>query len=45
MYVKPKLQVFGMLRELTQLGLDPDCDGGVFGISATAVTGNWGCRS
>jgi hypothetical protein len=42
MYVKPKLEVFGMLRELTQLGLDADCDGGVFGITAT--NGSWlGC--
>lgn len=39
MYVKPKLEVFGSLRELTQLGTDPDCDGGIYGIGA----GQWFC--
>jgi hypothetical protein len=42
MYKKPEIVKFGTLRELTQIGLDSDCDGGVFGISAT--DGSWiGC--
>lgn len=32
MYSKPQVQRFGSLRELTQLGLNQDCDGGIFGI-------------
>ncbi|HSH46155.1 MAG TPA: hypothetical protein VK966_09880 [Longimicrobiales bacterium] len=40
MYSKPELQKFGSMRELTLLGLDQDCDGGVFGIG----DGSWiGC--
>lgn len=42
MYVKPKLEVFGSLRELTLIGLDPDCDGGVFGIGNGDT---WGCTT
>lgn len=33
MYSKPELQKFGSMRELTLLGLDQDCDGGVWGIA------------
>jgi hypothetical protein len=44
MYEKPKVVCLGRLRDLTQLGLNHDCDGGVFGISA--VDGSWiGCRT
>lgn len=32
MYQKPKLERFGSLRELTLLGTNADCDGGIFGI-------------
>ena len=32
MYQKPKLERFGTLRELTLVGTDADCDGGIFGI-------------
>jgi len=32
MYKKPEIVKFGTLRELTQLGLDRDCDGGIFGV-------------
>lgn len=32
MYSKPQLERFGSLRELTQLGAGPDCDGGAFGV-------------
>lgn len=39
MYVKPKLERYGSLRELTLIGLNSDCDGGVWGISAT--DGSW----
>lgn len=42
MYVKPKVQRFGSLRELTLLGLNNDCDGGVWGIA----DGDWlGCTA
>ncbi len=37
MYVKPRLERFGSVRELTQLGLNQDCDGGIFGIG----DGDW----
>jgi len=33
MYTKPQVVKFGTLRELTQIGLDADCDGGVFGVA------------
>ena len=43
MYVKPQVQRFGSLRELTLIGLDANCDGGVWGITAT--DGSWlGCN-
>ena len=43
MYKKPEIVKFGTLRELTQIGLDNDCDGGLFGISVT--DGTWlGCN-
>lgn len=29
MYSKPKLEKFGSLRELTAIGSDADCDGGI----------------
>lgn len=42
MYCKPEVKRFGTVRELTQLGLDRDCDGGVFGIA----DGTWvGCEN
>jgi len=31
-YTKPKLERYGSLRQLTQIGLDSDCDGGVWGV-------------
>jgi hypothetical protein len=38
MYKKPKLERFGTFRELTQLGLDADGDGGVYiGLIANSV--------
>jgi hypothetical protein len=47
-YQKPKIVCFGTLRDLTQLGLNQDCDGGILGISASvssATDGSWlGCR-
>ncbi|MEX0907487.1 MAG: hypothetical protein WD054_04075 [Gemmatimonadota bacterium] len=33
MYFKPELERFGSLRDITQLGSGPDCDGGVWGIN------------
>lgn len=39
MYVKPQVERFGSVRELTQLGLDRDCDGGAFGIGDGSVIG------
>jgi hypothetical protein len=49
MYEKPKLVCFGRLRDLTQLGLNHDCDGGIQGITAgvaSATDGSWlGCRT
>lgn len=32
MYQKPRLERFGSLRDLTQVGTDSDCDGGIWGI-------------
>jgi hypothetical protein len=32
MYTKPRLERFGTLRELTLVGWNADCDGGIFGI-------------
>jgi hypothetical protein len=32
MYSKPRVERFGSLRELTQYGAGPDCDGGAFGV-------------
>lgn len=37
MYQKPELRTFGTLRELTLIGLNQDCDGGIFGIG----DGDW----
>ena len=35
MYVKPKVERFGSLRELTRIGFNADCDGGgVWGNTA-----------
>ena len=42
MYVKPQVVRFGTLRELTQIGLDNDCDGGIDGISASVTAGTDG---
>jgi len=39
MYVKPKLERFGSVRELTRIGLYADCDGGVFGTDNGGVGG------
>jgi len=44
MYVKPEVVKFGTLRELTQIGLGSDCDGGIAGITtgiAAATDGSW----
>ena len=44
MYVKPEVVKFGTLRELTQIGVGSDCDGGIAGITtgiATATDGSW----
>jgi len=44
MYVKPEVVRFGTLRELTQIGLDRDCDGGINGVpgvSPGAGDGTW----
>ncbi len=43
MYVKPHLVKFGTVRDLTQIGLNQDCDGGIWGISATDGTW-WRCE-
>jgi len=32
MYEKPTLERFGSLRDLTLVGTDADCDGGIWGI-------------
>ena len=37
MYEKPQLVRYGSLRELTQLGFNQDCDGGIYGIG----DGSW----
>lgn len=42
MYVKPNMQRYGSLRELTLIGLNADCDGGIWGISATNGS-SWLC--
>jgi hypothetical protein len=35
LYVKPKVERFGSLRDLTRIGTNADCDGGgVWGIGA-----------
>jgi hypothetical protein len=31
-YAKPSVTDLGTLRQLTQIGQNPDCDGGIFGI-------------
>ena len=44
MYAKPQVVCFGTLRELTKIGLNQDCDGGIQGITAgvaTATDGDW----
>ena len=42
MYVKPQLQRFGSLRELTLIGLDANCDGGVqLGPVSGVADGSW----
>lgn len=38
MYEKPQVVCFGTLRELTQIGVSSDCDGGVQGVRPTAVS-------
>lgn len=32
MYVKPQMERFGSVRELTQIGVGQDCDGGIHGL-------------
>ena len=45
MYKKPKLEKFGTFRELTQLGLDADGDGGVYiGLIANNAPSADGCN-
>jgi hypothetical protein len=44
MYVKPKLERFGTLRELTLFGFNENCDGGVIWGIATGVDGSWVCQ-
>lgn len=48
MYQKPRVVCFGTLRDLTQIGLNHDCDGGIQGIGpgvASATDGSWwACR-
>lgn len=39
MYSKPAVIDLGTLRELTRIGFDQDCDGGIFGIGVT--DGSW----
>ena len=44
MYVKPEVVRFGTLRELTQIGFNRDCDGGIQGVSvsvSSATDGDW----
>jgi hypothetical protein len=44
MYEKPKVVCFGTLRDLTRIGLNQDCDGGIQGITAgvaSATDGTW----
>lgn len=41
MYIKPRLERFGSLRELTRIGFGADCDGGIFGIANGTW---WGCE-
>jgi hypothetical protein len=44
MYVKPQVVRFGTLRELTQIGIYNDCDGGLNGVSpgvSSATDGDW----
>lgn len=31
-YQKPALERFGSVRDLTQIGLNADCDGGIWGV-------------
>lgn len=40
MYQKPTLDRFGSLRDLTQLGMGADCDGGILGISGSPGDGS-----
>jgi hypothetical protein len=46
MYNKPQVVKFGTLRELTQLGLGADCDGGISIGPITVVPdgSDIGCR-
>lgn len=40
MYTKPSVTDLGTLRQLTQIGTNADCDGGIYGIA----DGTWiGC--
>lgn len=39
-YAKPEVRDLGTLRELTQLGAGPDCDGGAFGITGSPGDGS-----
>lgn len=41
-YSKPSVTDLGTLRQLTQLGLNADCDGGIYGIGDGSTIG---CRA
>ncbi|HEY8468433.1 MAG TPA: lasso RiPP family leader peptide-containing protein [Longimicrobiales bacterium] len=42
MYVKPRLERFGSVRQLTRIGCDPDADGGIWGIGNGSLFHCWG---
>ena len=41
-YARPSVTDLGTLRQLTQVGLNPDCDGGIHGIGDGSTLG---CRA
>lgn len=40
-YAKPTLEKFGSVRQLTRLGWDADCDGGIWGIGDGSNISEW----
>jgi hypothetical protein len=44
MYVKPVVVRFGLLREVTQVGWNYDCDGGWNGVSSSDGDSWGGCK-